>query len=597
MHQVGPSGASTPGAQPAPAAAAAVDATVAATVDTQRHLALVLANAPIILWAVDLDGTIRLSQGKGLAGLGIASGEDVGKSLWELYADYPQVLADIRRAMAGETILATNDVGGTSFDSYVAPLRDETGAICGVQGVSTDITERVKFERALERRVEFERLVSQISSRFIRLEPHEYHAAIETSLGEICQFSAVDRGYVCLLRGGLDGHSMSAEALYDVTHEWCAPGIASHRKQFQGLRVGEHTPWFERTILGGDIVHVPSLAALPAEAAQERARMQARGVQSVLIVPVRVGAHLIGCVGFEAMRRETSWCDTSIALLKLTGEIFASALLHQRDTETILRARAELEQRVAQRTAELSRAVESLQSQVAQRQQAENELRTERLLLEKLLSAHERDRKLVAYEIHDGLAQNLAGTLMHLESFWDRHETQHPEDAPQMERSIDLLRSTINEARRMISGLRPPILDEMGMVEAIAYLINDKNLDAPADLEIEFDHDVRFNRVAPILEGGVFRIVQEALTNVVRHSQAKNARITLQHDEKTLFLEVRDWGVGFVVGDVVEHRFGLQGIRERAALLHGQAEIVSFPGQGTTLKVELPITHALQYSP
>ncbi len=227
---------------------------------------------------------------------------------------------------------------------------------------------------------------------------------------------------------------------------------------------------------------------------------------------------------------------------------------------------------------------------ITDRKQAEEELLGKQEFLKRLLNAHERDRQLTAYEIHDGLVQDITAAKMHFEAFRRQQTVLSNRGAKEFDRGLELLSETIREARRLISGLRPPIIDERGIVAAIDYLINERNTDD--DLAIDFVHDVSFNRLDPVTEGAVFRIVQEALTNVYRHSKAERARVALRQLDDRMQIEIRDWGVGFQVSDVSGNRFGLQGIRERARLLRGNATIESHPGQGTRVAVELPVQYA-----
>ena len=110
----------------------------------------------------------------------------------------------------------------------------------------------------------------------------------------------------------------------------------------------------------------------------------------------------------------------------------------------------------------------------------------------------------------------------------------------------------------MISGVRPPIIDEQGLVAAIEFLINER---AGRGVKIEFHPRVRFQRLEPIVEGTMFRIVQEAISNIFRHSQAKLAQITLTHDQDRLGLVIEDWGIGFDPLRIRGRQFGLHGIR------------------------------------
>jgi PAS domain S-box-containing protein len=260
---------------------------------------------------------------------------------------------------------------------------------------------------------------------------------------------------------------------------------------------------------------------------------------------------------------------------------------HKRAEEALRQANNDLEARVEARTAELTEANEVLTREIAERRRVEAELRAEQRLLEYLLADHERDRQLIAYEIHDGFVQDAVGAKMYLEA---SRRNDAPEDgkSDELEMAARLLGQAIDEGRQLITGLRPPILDEQGIIQALNYLMNERRV--PGVLDIEFEHDTQFDRLAPLAEGAIYRIVQESLTNIERHSQSDKALIRLTQVDGRLRLEVRDWGIGFDPRQVVEDRFGLQGIRERARLLRGKATISSSPGQGCSITVDLPVS-------
>lgn len=224
---------------------------------------------------------------------------------------------------------------------------------------------------------------------------------------------------------------------------------------------------------------------------------------------------------------------------------------------------------------------------ITDRKHAEEELLANQRFLQKLIETQERDRRLTAYEIHDGMVQDVTGALMHLETFRRRQLPPAGPDRDELDESIRLMRTTLDEARRLISGLRPPIIDEQGVLAAIEYLLSDRQV--PEGIDVVFEHDVRFNRLDMHLENAIFRIVQEALNNVYRHSQAERAQVRLTQTDSWLKLEIRDWGTGFDPLDVRGDRFGLQGIRERARVFGGRATIESRAGEGTRVLVELPV--------
>jgi PAS domain S-box-containing protein len=223
---------------------------------------------------------------------------------------------------------------------------------------------------------------------------------------------------------------------------------------------------------------------------------------------------------------------------------------------------------------------------ITHRKIADEELKRERHLLRRLLDLQERERQIVAYDIHDGLVQYLTGGLMHLEAFAVARGRPAKTSQDEYERGMGLLRDALAEARRLISGLRPPILDEQGVVAALEYLINESRADIG---EIQFVNRTHFGRLAAPLEAAIFRITQEALTNIRRHSHSRKARLELWQHGDWIRLLVRDWGCGFEPGRVQEERFGLQGIRQRARLLGTIATIESAPGKGTVIVVDFPI--------
>lgn len=217
----------------------------------------------------------------------------------------------------------------------------------------------------------------------------------------------------------------------------------------------------------------------------------------------------------------------------------------------------------------------------------EHALTHERNVLRRLLEIQERERQLVSYEIHDGLAQYLAGAMMHLQAA--EHARGPLADSRDLKEGLRLLREAVEESRRLVSGLRPPALDELGIVDAIEALLADARLDVP---QVVFSHDLPHERLAPHLETAIFRIVQESISNVRRHASAGTVEVRVERwvegAGQRIHLTIRDDGTGFDPSMVPEDRFGLEGIRQRASLLGGDAVIRSAPGQGTRVEVTLP---------
>jgi two-component system NarL family sensor kinase len=214
-------------------------------------------------------------------------------------------------------------------------------------------------------------------------------------------------------------------------------------------------------------------------------------------------------------------------------------------------------------------------------------LRKERNTLKQLLDKQEREQRILAYEIHDGLVQYAIAGQMQLEAAELRVDTD-PAAAKEMLKSArQLLHNTIEEGRRLIGGLRPPILDERGIVSAIGYLLHD--IRWPDDVDIQYEPDERLESLEPALSTVVFRIAQEALTNVRRHSHSKRVYVSIRQEGGRVRLEVRDWGVGFDPDEQRHGSFGLRGIAERVKLHNGKLQIESHREQGTRLVADFPM--------
>lgn len=222
---------------------------------------------------------------------------------------------------------------------------------------------------------------------------------------------------------------------------------------------------------------------------------------------------------------------------------------------------------------------------IGRRKQAQEKLKAEEQLLRRLLEIQENERRLVAHDIHDGFMQDVVGAYFHLQAIHGDIDSDKFES--QMDHVGSLLQKAIGEGRRLIRDLRPMGLDEGGVVEAIEHLIADEQ--KHAGVVVAFQHAVQFDRLESRLEGVIFRIVQEALTNVKRHAQTNHVAVQLTQCNSTLQVVIRDLGIGFDPSLVSPENFGLRGIRERARLFGGEATIESTPGEGTTIFVELPL--------
>jgi len=213
-------------------------------------------------------------------------------------------------------------------------------------------------------------------------------------------------------------------------------------------------------------------------------------------------------------------------------------------------------------------------------------------LLERLINVQEEERRMVAYDIHDGLIQRLVGARLQLGNFISqRRHTEAPPAEQALERGATHLSSAIVEGRRLIEGLRPAMLDDLGLAPALHELA--EQVAAEMNCRLEFSSDLSDDRRLPApLETTAFRIVQEALSNSRKYSQSDRLQVQLSQANQHLELTVRDWGVGFDTGCMFDqdHRcIGLASMQERANLVGGRCTIISKPGHGTTIQSKLPL--------
>jgi PAS domain S-box-containing protein len=221
---------------------------------------------------------------------------------------------------------------------------------------------------------------------------------------------------------------------------------------------------------------------------------------------------------------------------------------------------------------------------ITARKNAADALKAEQELLRQSIDFQERERQIIAYDIHDGIIQYATGALMFLEGYQGRHETTL--DASEIEPALIAMRQAIADGRRVMNGIRPPLLDDAGIVAAIDYLRSEHRM---AVADIEFLADPGVERLVPELESALYRIAQEALSNAIKHSGSQKIQIRLLQNEDTIRIVVKDWGVGFDLRNVARGVHGLSGIQERARLLGGKCRIQSSLNEGTCISVELPL--------
>jgi PAS domain S-box-containing protein len=418
-------------------------------------------------------------------------------------------------------------------------LKGEDGGITGYVSVNRDITERVQAEEALRQSVERLRILRQIDRAILGAQSLE-----EIALAGLRRIRAL----VPCLRASV--------VIFDLEASHGAL-LAAHVDGETSLGTGSQVP----LEVFGDIeefrqgnVHVVEDIQSLAQSVPIMEALHANGVRSYINIPLVARDELIGSLNLESGQPDAF----SSEHVKIAGEVadpLAIAIQQARLFEW------------------LSTAHERLQ-----------------ILSRRLVEVQETERRRIAHELHDEIGQTLTAVHINLQAL------QHPMDTtqlvPRLEESIDIVERALQQVRNLSLDLRPSLLDDLGLVATLRWYV-----DRQAQLGgfgAKFTADPLEGQVPPELEATCFRVVQEALTNVLRHAGATEICVDLQRHEADLQLVIHDNGIGFDVEAVLERAargasLGLLGMQERVLLLGGQIDIQSAPGCGTEIRVCFPL--------
>ena len=211
-------------------------------------------------------------------------------------------------------------------------------------------------------------------------------------------------------------------------------------------------------------------------------------------------------------------------------------------------------------------------------------------LFQKAISAQEEERRRIARELHDETSQSLTALLFSVETAQDMSNVN--EINKQLCQMHSLLQHTLDGVHKIIFDLRPSMLDHLGLVPAIRSLAKSR-LEA-AGVRVTMQENGKIRRLSPEMEIALYRVAQEAVTNIARHAAARNVIITCSMNEKTIEMCVEDDGIGFDISGLgllpdSPRGLGLLGMRERLELVGGQMEILTRPGSGTQLFIRVPL--------
>jgi signal transduction histidine kinase len=244
---------------------------------------------------------------------------------------------------------------------------------------------------------------------------------------------------------------------------------------------------------------------------------------------------------------------------------------------------------------EIERQIASLQEARLKEAEQREAMRGE--LFKRVVAAQESERQRIARELHDETGQALTAIGLGLRGLGSRVESGDKGRANQTLRQLqDLAAHSLTELQRLIADLRPSHLDDLGLPAALRWYAHDVQERTHLTMQVEING--RERPVSPAVKTALFRIAQEALTNVVKHAEATNAGIELTYGPDAVRVQVTDNGRGFDTRASASSRpsWGLTGMQERATLLGGKFVLSSRPGAGTKVEVSIPYQENIEVS-
>ena len=280
---------------------------------------------------------------------------------------------------------------------------------------------------------------------------------------------------------------------------------------------------------------------------------------------------------------------TTVSLDELAVEVTN----RKRAEEALRKAHDELEQRVKERTAELMIANRRLRREIRERTRAEEALKQSekelRLLSFQLLTAQEKERKRIAGELHDGIGQSLSTIKFAVENSMRRMDKGAAEaSADSLEAVVPLAQEAMEEVRRIAMDLRPSTLDDMGILATISWFCREFQA-IYSEISIEKQIHIEEDEVPDLLKTVIYRVLQEAMNNVTKHSKANLVHLSLRKKDATMELVIEDNGLGFDLENALSvdsdrRGLGLASMKERTELSGGSFAIDSAKGRGTTVR-------------
>jgi PAS domain S-box-containing protein len=515
----------------------------------------VIEATPALVVVLDTEGCITLFNRACEKLTGYTAAEAIGRTIWKFLIperfvpDVQQVFVRLRADVLPsnyENPWLTQD-GDERWISWTnTNVKDDAGDVVAIVGVGVDVTELRQTQRTLERR------------------NRELQALVEAGQllsGTLDLDEVLDR-LLDVVQKQFDMASVSCSSYDSATQILEIRAQRYDTPAHQVGRIGERRqrdqhPYSSRALDTGQLIYEPDLWNAPHIPEERQAEAQRLNIRSVVEVPLIAQGQPVGVLHMRSFGVPRFFTDEELAFARAIAPGAAAAIDNAQLYGQIDAARARAEKLAA-----------------------------------RVVQAQEEERRRIARELHDEVGQLLTGAKLSQEMLVTDLPAELAELRGRALENVNLIDETMDVVRRLSLDLRPAALDELGLSAALEWHI--ERYQHQTGIQVTF-HETSLPRQLPDPQAtAVYRIVQEALTNVARHASARSAVVEVVCDDQSLRVQVTDDGCGFDAATILRTgpaagHFGLLGLQERATLLGGQAHVESSPGQGTRITVELPL--------
>ncbi|RME73021.1 MAG: GAF domain-containing protein [Chloroflexi bacterium] len=422
-------------------------------------------------------------------------------------------------------------------DIVASPMWDEDGRISRIIELRRDVTDEKEMEDSLVRRNQQLAILNAVANTVNQ--SLDLSEILGRALDEVLRLTGIDVGAIFLQRESLGNLELMAHR--GLSEE--AARLASRLGMLDGSCGG--------VIEAGQVIVIPDLSRYRGRRAES---LQREKLKTLVHVPLMAKGCVLGsiCVGTKTPHEFDS---EEQELLAAIGSQIAVAVENAR-----------------------------LYAEVQHKEHLRGEL------LKKLITAQEEERKRIARELHDDTSQSLAALLYGVEEVLEMDDPDEIKD--RLEATRRLAMQTMEDVYKLIFDLRPTMLDHLGLGPAIRSMA--KSRLEPEGVRVTINEAPLTCRLPQEVETALFRVVQEAVTNIARHAQARNVHILFQVQNNVVTIGVEDDGIGFDMVEVLkspdkQRGLGLMGMQERIELLGGHLDIDTAPGYGTQILIQLPI--------